>query len=73
MYALLLEPCLCLPRGQDSIMVDECFCNVHENNKASFVLFRVGIDVCLEALASRGVLFPPNLSLFVEVLLCIVY
>jgi hypothetical protein len=34
--------------------VDEMFFHVHEDNKASLVLLGVSIDVCLEALASRG-------------------
>jgi hypothetical protein len=38
------------------------------------MLFGVNIDVCLEALAGGGNIFPPNLlSLFVEIRLCIVY
>jgi hypothetical protein len=43
----------------------KCFFNMQEDNKASLMLFRVGIDVCLEILASRGNIFSSKLIAFI--------
>jgi len=40
--------------GRSSLWGMKCFFNVHEDNRVSFMLFGIGIDVCLEVFANEG-------------------